>query len=73
MTWKRWLFTGLSFAAVIGVSVFFILRWWRAGSAIVLPPRAHLWAIDRGARRDPDAHVEDHVEREGGAHRSAAS
>jgi uncharacterized protein (TIRG00374 family) len=45
MTWKRWLFTALSFAAVIGVSVFFIFRWWRAGSVITLPPRAHLWAI----------------------------
>jgi uncharacterized protein (TIRG00374 family) len=45
MTWKRWAFTAVSFAAVIGVSMFFILRWWRAGSAIVLPPRAHLLAI----------------------------
>jgi uncharacterized protein (TIRG00374 family) len=45
MTWRRWAFTAVSFAAVIGISVFFILRWWRAGSAIVLPPRAHLWAI----------------------------
>ena len=45
MTWKRWAFTAASFAAVIGISIFFILRWWRAGSTIVLPPRAHLWAI----------------------------
>src|SRR5258707_15220702 len=45
MTWKRWAFTAVSFAAVLGISVFFILRWWRAGSAIVLPPRAHLLAI----------------------------
>ncbi len=45
MTWKRWAFTAVSFAAVIGISVFFILRWWRAGSAIVLPPTAHLLAI----------------------------
>jgi uncharacterized protein (TIRG00374 family) len=44
MTWRKWLFTGLSFAAVIGISVFFIVRWWRAGSAISLPARAHLWA-----------------------------
>src|SRR6185437_10948269 len=44
MTWKRWAFTALSFAAVIGVSVFFILRWWRAGSTISLPPQAHLLA-----------------------------
>jgi len=45
MTWKRWAFTAVSFAAVIGISIFFILRWWRAGSAIVLPPRAHLLAL----------------------------
>jgi hypothetical protein len=45
MTWKRWAYTAVSFAAVIGVSVFFILRWWRAGSAIGLPLRAHLLAI----------------------------
>src|SRR5215211_1115195 len=45
MTWKRWAFTAVSFAAVIGVSVFFILRWWRAGSAIGLPLEAHLFAI----------------------------
>ena len=45
MTWKRWLFTALSFAAVLGVSAYFIIGWWRAGSVIVLPPRAHLWAI----------------------------
>ena len=45
MTWRRWAFTAVSFAAVIGISIFFILRWWRAGSAIVLPPRAHLLAL----------------------------
>ena len=46
MTWKtRWTFTAVSFAAVIGVSVFFIFRWWRAGSAIGLPLQAHLLAI----------------------------
>jgi len=45
MTWKRWAYTAVSFAAVIGVSVFFILRWWRAGSAIALPLQAHLLAI----------------------------
>ena len=44
MTWKRWAFTAVSFAAVIGISVFFILRWWRAGSTISLPPQAHLLA-----------------------------
>ncbi|HEV8448377.1 MAG TPA: lysylphosphatidylglycerol synthase transmembrane domain-containing protein [Gemmatimonadaceae bacterium] len=45
MTWRRWVYTAVSFAAVIGVSVFFILRWWRAGSAIGLPLQAHLLAI----------------------------
>src|SRR5438552_1769772 len=45
MTWKRWAFTALSFAAVIGISIFYIVRWRRAGSVIVLPPRAHLFAI----------------------------
>ena len=45
MTWKRWAFTAASFAGVIGISGFFVLRWWRAGSAIVLPPRSHLLAI----------------------------
>ena len=45
MTWKRWAYTALSFAAVIGVSTYFILGWWRAGGTVVLPVRAHLWAI----------------------------
>ena len=45
MTWRRWLFTALSFAAVIGISVYFIVGWRREGGAIALPPRAHLWAI----------------------------
>jgi glycosyltransferase 2 family protein len=45
MTCKRWLFTAVSFGAVLGVSGFFVWRWWRAGSTIVLPPRAHLFAI----------------------------
>jgi uncharacterized protein (TIRG00374 family) len=45
MTWKRWVFTAVSVAAVIGVSGWFIWRWWRAGSAIVLPPRSHMFAI----------------------------
>src|ERR1043165_6859755 len=44
MTWKRWLFTALSFAAVIGVSVYFVISWWGTGSVIVLPPQAHFWA-----------------------------
>src|SRR4051812_9644273 len=45
MTWKRWVFTAVSFAAVMGVSAFFVWRWWRGGSTIVLPPRSHLFAI----------------------------
>jgi uncharacterized protein (TIRG00374 family) len=45
MTWRRWAFTAVSFVGVIAVTAFFIVRWWRAGSAITLPPRAHLWAI----------------------------
>lgn len=45
MTWKRWLFTALSFIAVIGASVFFIARWWGEGTTITLPLPAHLIAI----------------------------
>ena len=45
MNWKRWAFTIASFAAVFGVSTFFIVRWWRAGSTIALPLQAHLLAI----------------------------
>jgi uncharacterized protein (TIRG00374 family) len=44
MTWKRWAFTIASFVGVIAVSAFFIIRWWRAGSAITLPLMAHLLA-----------------------------
>ncbi|HEY4216074.1 MAG TPA: lysylphosphatidylglycerol synthase transmembrane domain-containing protein [Gemmatimonadaceae bacterium] len=45
MTWKRWAFTALSFAGVIGISIYFIFRWWQTGGVISLPPRAHLLAI----------------------------
>jgi uncharacterized protein (TIRG00374 family) len=45
MTWKRWLFTAVSFAAVLSISTWFIWKWWRAGSAVILPPRSHLFAI----------------------------
>jgi uncharacterized protein (TIRG00374 family) len=45
VTWKRWAFTALSFAAIIGISAFFVVRWWRTGSAIGLPLTAHLWAV----------------------------
>jgi uncharacterized protein (TIRG00374 family) len=40
---KHWLFTGLSFAAVIGVSVYMIAEWWDQGS-LGLPLRSHLLA-----------------------------
>jgi glycosyltransferase 2 family protein len=45
VTWKRWLFTALSFAAVIGASVYFIARWWGEGTSINLPLTAHLLAL----------------------------
>jgi uncharacterized protein (TIRG00374 family) len=45
VTWKRWLFTALSFAAVIGASVYFIAHWWGEGTSINLPIAAHLLAI----------------------------
>lgn len=45
MTWKRWLFTALSFAAVIGASVYFIAHWWGEGTSINLPLTAHLLAL----------------------------
>jgi uncharacterized protein (TIRG00374 family) len=45
VTWKRWLFTALSFAAVLGSSVYFIARWWGEGTTIGLPLSAHLLAL----------------------------
>ena len=45
VTWKRWLFTALSFAAVIGVSAYFTAHWWGQGTKINLPLTAHLLAI----------------------------
>src|SRR3954464_4750659 len=45
MTWKRWLFTALSFAAVIGISVYFVARWRGEGTSMNLPVIAHLLAI----------------------------
>lgn len=45
MTWKRWLFTALSFAAVIGISAYFTAHWWGEGTSINLPIAAHLFAI----------------------------
>ena len=43
--WKRWVYTAVSFAAVLGVSAYFIVGWLRAGSTIGLPWRAHLLAL----------------------------
>jgi uncharacterized protein (TIRG00374 family) len=40
---KHWLFTGVSFAAVIGVSAYMIAEWWNEGT-IELPLRSHLLA-----------------------------
>jgi uncharacterized protein (TIRG00374 family) len=45
MTWKRWVFTAVSFAAVLSISTWFIVRWWRAGSAVILPAPSHLFAM----------------------------
>lgn len=45
MTWKRWLFTAISFAAVIGISAYFTAHWWGQGASINLPLTAHLLAI----------------------------
>jgi uncharacterized protein (TIRG00374 family) len=40
---KHWLLTALSFAAVVGVSVYMIAEWWDEGS-LGLPLRSHLLA-----------------------------
>jgi uncharacterized protein (TIRG00374 family) len=40
---RHWLFTGLSFAAVIGVSAYMIAEWWDQGS-LALPIRSHVLA-----------------------------
>lgn len=45
MTWKRWLFTALSFAAVLGISAYFTAHWWGEGTSFNLPLTAHLLAI----------------------------
>lgn len=45
MSWKRWLFTALSFAAVIGISAYFTAHLWGQGTSINLPLSAHLLAI----------------------------
>src|SRR4051812_9980397 len=45
MTWKRWVFTAVSFAAVLGVSRGFLGRGWRGESAFSPPPRSHIFAI----------------------------
>jgi uncharacterized membrane protein YbhN (UPF0104 family) len=45
MSWRRWTYTALSFAAVIGISAYFTAHWWREGTSINLPLTAHLLAI----------------------------
>jgi uncharacterized protein (TIRG00374 family) len=45
VTWKRWLFTALSFAAVLGISAYFVAKWRGEGTSMNLPLTAHLLAI----------------------------
>ena len=45
MTPTRWLLTVLSFAATIGVSIYMIVGWSQQGTSLLLPPRAHLFAL----------------------------
>lgn len=45
MTPTRWLITALSFAATIGVSIYMIHGWSQQGTSLVLPMRAHLFAL----------------------------
>jgi uncharacterized protein (TIRG00374 family) len=45
VTWKRWLFTALSFAAVFGISIYFVTKWRGEGTSMNLPLTAHLLAI----------------------------
>lgn len=46
MSWKRWLITGLSFAAAIGVSVYLVLdSWSAAGDMAALPVTGHFLAL----------------------------
>ncbi len=45
MTPVRWLLTVLSFVVTIGVSAYMILGWSQQGTSLVLPPRAHLFAM----------------------------
>lgn len=49
MTTKRWILTGLSFAAVLAVSLYFIIGWSRqegaSGLLTALPPIAHVLAL----------------------------
>jgi uncharacterized protein (TIRG00374 family) len=42
---KRWILTGLSFAGVLGVSIYMVARWSQGGLLLTLPLRAHLLAI----------------------------
>ena len=44
MTPSRWLITALSFAAMIGVSIYMVASWSQQGTSLSLPPLAHLLA-----------------------------
>ncbi|MEP7000751.1 MAG: lysylphosphatidylglycerol synthase transmembrane domain-containing protein [bacterium] len=45
MTPTRWLITALSFAAMIGVSIYMVLGWSQQGTSLALPLSAHLFAL----------------------------
>ena len=45
MTPMRWLLTALSFVATIGVSLYMISGWSQQGTSLLLPPRAHMFAL----------------------------
>jgi uncharacterized protein (TIRG00374 family) len=45
MTPTRWLITALSFAAMIGVSIYMVLGWSQQGTSLSLPLSAHLLAL----------------------------
>ena len=65
MTWKRWIFTALSFAAVLGISAYFTAHWWGEGTSINLPWQAHVLAQIRSpaVRRKaqpPAAYAQNH-------------
>src|SRR3982750_1963297 len=57
---RHWLLTGVSFAAVLGVSAYMVAEWWDQGS-LTLPLRSHLLAaltvsLDRKSTRLNSSH-----------------